>query len=195
MGIQKRKELKEAEVLAKKNYAGKKLEAQKAKHNEEYQKYMSKESVKKIDIARIAEKRAVDKKRRKASARAVAKAADKRRQMAKKVKEAFVKKGETQANVMLMAQEKVRKSSRRMDEAKELQDKVTVKDKLYFNQRATANKEVKAATKSLEDRNSAEGKKVGQKLLAKKRTDERTVKAEHECAARKLVTEATKEKY
>jgi len=141
-----------------------------------------------------------------------------------------------------MAQEKVRKSSRRLDEAKELQDKVTVKDKLYFNQRATANKEVKAATKSLEDRNSAEGKKVGQKLLAKvtekrdniskqykqahaakvkadakieklkgqikllkekyastqlakKRTDERTVKAEHECAATKNVNEGIKEKY
>merc|ERR1712196_454457 len=79
----------------------------------------------------------------------------------------------------------------------------------YFNQRATANKEVKAATKSLEDRNSAEGKKVGQKLLAKvtekrdnastqlakKRTDERTVKAEHECAATKNVNEGIKEKY
>merc|ERR1711959_471920 len=90
---------------------------------------MSKESVKKIDIARIAEKRsvaklekarhkeysyqrAVDEKRRKASARAVAKAADNRRQQAKRVKEAFVKKGETQANVMLMAR---RRSARVRD--------------------------------------------------------------------------------
>merc|ERR1711881_72881 len=38
--IQKRKEQKEAEVLAKKHYAEKRLEARKAKHKEEYQKYM-----------------------------------------------------------------------------------------------------------------------------------------------------------
>merc|ERR1711871_529354 len=133
----KRKEQDEKEVRSKSQYKERVGKYHKAMHNLKYEKFRAKESVTKITAARKLEMdavtarekakhaeytsmKAIDEKRRKAASKAVADAINKKREAAKLVKGAFFKKGETQANVLLMQEEKNRKAARRLDEGNEL---------------------------------------------------------------------------
>jgi hypothetical protein len=185
--IVKRKELEEKTSTAKKGLREREEKEKKAVHDEKFEKYMAKESVDKINAARKAEKQAVvsrekakyqeytsdqasDEKKRKAASKAVADAVDKKHERAKEVQEAFSKKSETQQNIVLMHEEKVRKVTRRMDEAKELLNKKNRDATTTKTDLGAATTQLTDAAESLKGAKSAEGKQQAEAVYAAART-------------------------
>merc|ERR1711998_22475 len=157
-----------------------------AAHAEKFEKFAAKEAVEKIDKASKLEKdairekekakhsayvsqKAVDEKKRKQASKAVADAVDKKHEAAKTLREAFVKKAETQANVLLMHQEKARKIARRLDEANELLSKKGADAIAAKTTLGVAEKHLVDMTQALQSKESPEAKKIAQGKYQKAR--------------------------